>query len=129
MKRFLFRSTSKNVRSSRSHAMSTILIEKNIIGKPSSENENEQRKQKMHLCSAKLILVDLAGSERLDSYYLKTSAKTKKETQHINVSLSCLSDVICALAQVFANIANPVSRNQNVMQQNCVRFCTFFLPS
>ena len=41
-------------------------------------------------------MIDLAGSERLTKS--KTSGSHLKETQSINKSLSCLGDVIFALA-------------------------------
>jgi kinesin family protein C1 len=76
--------TSCNDRSSRSHAVFTLRI----------QGHNEALDQ---TTSGVLNLVDLAGSERLNS--TKPTGQRLDETIHINKSLSCLGDVIAALAE------------------------------
>ena len=52
--------------------------------------------------SSCLHLVDLAGSERVDKS--EVPGDRLKEAQYINKSLSCLGDVISALAQKNSHI-------------------------
>ncbi|XP_073279650.1 kinesin-like protein KIN-14L [Primulina huaijiensis] len=75
-------STVINIRSSRSHSVLTI----HVHGKDISGTT----------LSSCLQLVDLAGSERDRS---EVAGYPLEETQYINKSLSCLGDVITALAQ------------------------------
>ncbi|PNT70241.1 kinesin-like protein KIN-14A [Brachypodium distachyon] len=80
--------TAMNNRSSRSHSILTV----HVNGKDMSGNVS---------CSC-LHLVDLAGSERVDRS--EATGDRLKEAQHINKSLSCLGDVITALAQKNSHI-------------------------
>lgn len=77
-------STDMNSVSSRSHSMFALYL----------RGENEAKGEQLH---GALHLVDLAGSERLD----KSGAQGDrlKETQNINKSLSCLTDVFVAKAE------------------------------
>ncbi|PHU11499.1 Kinesin-4 [Capsicum chinense] len=81
-------SASMNNRSSRSHSVLTV----HVHGEDTSGNI-------IHSC---LHLVDLAGSERVDKS--EVTGDGLKEAQHINKSLSCLGDVITALAQKNSHI-------------------------
>jgi len=76
-------STQSNERSSRSHSVFSL----QLIGQNSVTGAN---------ASGVLHLVDLAGSERLSKS--QATGERLKETQAINKSLSCLGDVIAALA-------------------------------
>ena len=90
--------TNCNVRSSRSHTVLTLRIagvdhHSKTMAKESEEGDS------MFCRQGQLHLIDLAGSERL-----KISGSTKdptllKEAQSINKSLSCLGNVIGALAR------------------------------
>ena len=75
-------STAMNADSSRSHSLFSITVE-------SSTGEDH------HVKVGKLNLVDLAGSERQSK--TKASGDTLKEAAKINLSLSCLGNVISAL--------------------------------
>jgi kinesin family member C1 len=77
--------TNCNVRSSRSHTVLTL----RIFG---VDNESSTTRQ------GQLHLIDLAGSERLKISGSIKNPKLLKETQCINKSLSCLGNVINALA-------------------------------
>lgn len=76
-KRRCVKATKSNKESSRSHLIFTIHIHLHSNG--------VSRKGKLHIC-------DLAGSERLDKS--ESVGSTLKETQHINKSLSTLSNVV-----------------------------------
>eukprot|EP01080_Neovahlkampfia_damariscottae_P004574 gene4574-7958_t len=76
-------STDANERSSRSHSVFSLQI--------TGVNESSDLKT-----FGVLNLIDLAGSERLKES--KATGDRLKETQNINSSLSCLGDVISALA-------------------------------
>ena len=78
--------TRMNDRSSRSHAILTIMLRQAI-----KEADGSTRK-----LSAKVNLVDLAGSERAD---MTADAKQLQEGAAINKSLSALGNVINALAE------------------------------
>jgi kinesin family member C1 len=75
--------TQKNQRSSRSHSV----FQLRLVGRNTATCAN---------VSGVLSLVDLAGSERLN--VSKATGDRLRETQNINKSLSCLADVIAALA-------------------------------
>jgi kinesin family protein C1 len=77
-------STKSNERSSRSHSVFIL----KLIGENSITGEKSE---------GTLNLVDLAGSERVAQSGV--TGERLKETQSINKSLSCLSDVIGALGQ------------------------------
>jgi len=81
--------TASNERSSRSHSIVTV----KVLG----ENRSAGVKS-----VAKLNLIDLAGSERA----IKSEAvgERLKEASHINRSLSCLGDVMAALASKAAHV-------------------------
>ena len=76
--------TLMNERSSRSHSVFAL----RVCGKHASGTKTD----------ATLNLVDLAGSERLASSGSANDAQRLREAQSINRSLSCLADVISALA-------------------------------
>lgn len=76
-------STKMNERSSRSHHVFSLRITGTNV-------------QSSHSIYGELNLIDLAGSERLNAS--GASGDRLKETQHINSSLSALSNVISALA-------------------------------
>ncbi|URE35527.1 KISc [Musa troglodytarum] len=97
-----FSSTAMNHRSSRSHSVLTI----HVHGKDISGNTTRS-------C---LHLVDLAGSERVDKS--EVTGDQLKEAQHINKSLSCLGDVITALAQKNSHIPHRNSKLTQLLQNS-----------
>jgi kinesin family protein C1 len=86
-KRRCVKATKSNEESSRSHLIFTM----NFIVRSSSG----ERRSKLHIC-------DLAGSERLSKS--QAVGSTLKETQHINKSLSTLSNVIEKLQQKSSHV-------------------------
>ncbi|XP_022156745.1 kinesin-like protein KIN-14L [Momordica charantia] len=80
--------TAMNNRSSRSHSILTVYVH----GK---DNSGSTIRSCLHL-------VDLAGSERVDKS--EVTGDRLREAQYINKSLSCLGDVIMALAQKNSHI-------------------------
>ena len=84
--------TSMNARSSRSHSVFTLRI----------RGTNASRKV---VVTGTLNLVDLAGSERLSRS--QAEGARLKETQSINKSLSCLSDVFVALSNNAKHVRSP----------------------
>ncbi|CAK7342632.1 unnamed protein product [Dovyalis caffra] len=95
-------STAINNRSSRSHSVLTV----HIHGKDVSGST-------LHSC---LHLVDLAGSERVDKS--EVTGDRLKEAQYINKSLSCLGDVITALAQKNSHIPYRNSKLTLLLQDS-----------
>ncbi|CAL0326635.1 unnamed protein product [Lupinus luteus] len=95
-------STALNNRSSRSHSVLTV----HVRGKDTSRST-------IHSC---LHLVDLAGSERVDKS--EVTGDRLKEAQYINKSLSCLGDVITALAQKNSHIPYRNSKLTLLLQDS-----------
>ncbi|XP_019444059.1 PREDICTED: kinesin-like protein KIN-14L [Lupinus angustifolius] len=95
-------STAINNRSSRSHSVLTV----HVHGKDTSRST-------IHSC---LHLVDLAGSERVDKS--EVTGDRLKEAQFINKSLSCLGDVITALAQKNSHIPYRNSKLTLLLQDS-----------
>ncbi|KAH7511832.1 hypothetical protein FEM48_Zijuj12G0024300 [Ziziphus jujuba var. spinosa] len=95
-------STAVNNRSSRSHSVLTV----HVHGKDASGG-------KLRSC---LHLVDLAGSERVDKS--EVTGERLKEAQYINKSLSCLGDVITALAQKNSHIPYRNSKLTLLLQDS-----------
>jgi hypothetical protein len=94
--------TLMNDQSSRSHAVFTLVVEQSqTLQQTDGEQRcergpvDEQEQGRHRVLAAKLNLVDLAGSERVRES--GATGSRLKETQHINLSLSALGNVIAAL--------------------------------
>lgn len=91
--------TKCNARSSRSHTVFTLKIR----GFDTKEKfVNGQTKPTIR--EGQLHLIDLAGSERLDRSGSASNKKLLREAQSINKSLSCLGNVIGAIANKAAHV-------------------------
>ncbi|ERN14562.1 hypothetical protein AMTR_s00038p00117280 [Amborella trichopoda] len=95
-------STALNDRSSRSHSVLTVHVQ----GKDMSGC----------ILRSCLHLVDLAGSERVDKS--EVMGDRLKEAQYINKSLSCLGDVIAALAQKNSHVPYRNSKLTQLLQDS-----------
>lgn len=102
-----------NKQSSRSHTIFTITIECSETMDDAFSNANGTRQM---LTQGKLSFVDLAGSERQS----KTNAQGDrlKEATKINLSLSTLSNVICALAEHGSHIPYRNSKLTRILSDS-----------
>jgi len=89
-------STKLNDRSSRSHAIFTIMLERTIVEVLNEVGDDLRAKVRTSDFTSKLHLVDLAGSERVKRSGV--SGKELKEATHINSGLLALGNVIVALS-------------------------------
>ncbi|KAF0976621.1 hypothetical protein FDP41_004520 [Naegleria fowleri] len=97
--------TLSNDRSSRSHSVFTL----QITGRNDNTDQTTQ---------GVLNLVDLAGSERISNSH-PTNSDRMKETQNINLSLTCLSSVVTALANKASYVPYRDSK-LTFLLQNCL---------
>jgi kinesin family member C1 len=96
-------STESNLRSSRSHSVFQLRI---------SGVHAEQKVTSDGI----LNLIDLAGSERVDRS--KVTGTRLEETKNINASLTCLGDVIAALAQNAKHVPFRNSKLTHLLQDS-----------
>ncbi|EFJ50779.1 inversion kinesin InvA [Volvox carteri f. nagariensis] len=89
-------STKLNDRSSRSHAIFTITVQRTIVEVLNELGADLKAKVRTSEFTSKLHLVDLAGSERVKRSGV--TGKELKEATHINSGLLALGNVIVALA-------------------------------
>jgi kinesin family protein 3/17 len=91
-------STAMNDRSSRSHCIFTITVERSELpSAPPSDSDEPPLPVQEIIRVGKLHLVDLAGSERQDKTH--ATGDRLKEANKINLSLSVLGNVISALVE------------------------------
>ncbi|KXZ47277.1 hypothetical protein GPECTOR_36g129 [Gonium pectorale] len=89
-------STKLNDRSSRSHAIFTITVQRTVVEVLNELGTDLKAKVRTSEFTSKLHLVDLAGSERVKRSGV--TGKELKEATHINSGLLALGNVIVALA-------------------------------
>ena len=88
--------TNMNDISSRSHAVFMIIVEQmQNVGDPTEERKTGKGETAREIKVGKLNLVDLAGSERVR--VTGATGKRLEESKSINLTLSCLGNVITAL--------------------------------
>ena len=95
------RSTAKNGASSRSHAVYTLEVSRDVDGAT---------------VASKLHVVDLAGSERLDES--RVSGAGAREAARINASLSALGNVVAALEKRRAHVPYRDSNLTRLLQDS-----------
>eukprot|EP01064_Diplonema_japonicum_P013833 TRINITY_DN21379_c0_g1_i1.p1 TRINITY_DN21379_c0_g1~~TRINITY_DN21379_c0_g1_i1.p1 ORF type:complete len:585 (+),score=135.40 TRINITY_DN21379_c0_g1_i1:69-1757(+) len=101
--RRVIRLTNMNAKSSRSHALFVLMVQKTC-------------RRTHSVMSGKLSIVDLAGSERIKR--TKAQGMQRHEAQAINLSLTCLGNVIHALADRDRHVPYRNSRLTRLLQDS-----------